>query len=64
MTDERKELLERAHELATYIHQYPAERDLILRTSRLTGLPLGSPDLYPIVEEVERWLEKFKEGKL
>jgi len=63
MTD-RKELLEQAYELAEYISEHPAERDLYLRVARLTGKRLGDPDLEPVVEEVANWLLQFEaQGK-
>jgi hypothetical protein len=65
MTDEaRKELLEQAYELADYIHKHPTAQHLPYRVAVLTGTNFADPEIDPLVDEVEKWLEQFEmQGK-
>jgi hypothetical protein len=63
MTEARKELLERAYELAEYIHKHPAQYSALYYRVRWLSAA-SDKEIDPLVEEVDRWLEQFKmQGK-
>jgi len=63
MTDDR-ELQEQAYEIATYIDKHPASYAPLYYRVRWLSHPANDRKVNALVEEVEHWLEKFKEGKL
>jgi hypothetical protein len=46
--------------LASYIHDYPSTCSLPMRIAILTNKSFTDPDMDPLVQEVEYWLDLLK----